>query len=47
MKCWESHLNHGLDEERGDEGEDDAGDELEEAVEPDVDLVQVNIGHLK
>ena len=43
-----SDLHHGPDQERGDEGENDAGDQLEEeAVEQDVEAVQLNIGHLQ
>ena len=43
-----SDLHHGPDQERRDEGEDDAGDQLEEeAVEQDVEAVQLNIGHLQ
>ena len=43
-----SDLHHGPDQERRDEGEDDAGDQLEEeAVEQDVEAVELNIGHLQ
>ena len=43
-----SDLHHGPDQERRDQGEDDAGDQLEEeAVEQDVEAVQLNIGHLQ
>ena len=43
-----SDLHHGPDQECRDEGEDDAGDQLEEeAVEQDVEAVQLNIGHLQ
>ena len=43
-----SDLHHGPDQERRDEGEDDAGDQLEEeAVEQDVEAVQLHIGHLQ
>ena len=35
------HLNQGPDEEAGDDGEEDAGDQLqEEAVEPDIYFVE-------
>ena len=43
-----SDLHHGPDQERRDEGEDDAGDQLEEeAVEQDIEAVQLHIGHLQ
>ena len=41
------HLNHSFDEECRDDGEENAGDKFEEAVEPDIYLVQVDIRHLK
>ena len=41
------HLNEGLDEERGDYGEDHTGHQLEEeAVEPDVEGLQGGVLNL-
>ena len=38
------YLNQGPDEETGDDGEEGAGDQLqEEAVEPDIELVQQEV----
>ena len=45
--CWLFDLNKGLDKKGGEDGEDDAWDQLEkDPVEPDVDVVQRLIRHL-
>ena len=40
FRCYFVYLNQGPDEEAGDDGEEGAGDQLqEEAVEPDIEFV--------
>lgn len=41
------YLNHCFDKQSCDDGEKDARNEFEEAVEPDIDLIQGWIRHLE